>query len=63
MLDVETTLGNIVKSEVLKSKVPKQSQDQRDLGWHQNHMGHRMAPLTHLAKKIDQVDSEIKDVG
>ena len=22
-----------------------------------------MAPLTHLAKKIDQVDSESKDVG
>ena len=42
------------KSEVPKSKVPKS----RPKG-----LGLRMTPLTHPAKKIEQVDSEIKDVG
>ena len=34
------------------------------LGWHNSHMGHPPPhPFTHLAQKIDQVDSENKDMG
>ena len=52
----------ITYASICQAPVQPKSQSQLGLGMTIKSYGLRMTPLTHPAKKIDQVDSKIKDM-